>query len=68
MAYRRTAAEMPGYAHEMDLARQEGVRLLERAVPKEFVRDKDGRLTALRLVDGRELKADVVVQIGRAHV
>ena len=61
MVYRRTAAEMPGYAHEMDAARREGVRLLERAVPKTFVRDKSGALTALTLQDGRELAADLVL-------
>jgi glutamate synthase (NADPH/NADH) small chain len=61
MVYRRTAAEMPGYAHEMELARKEGVRMLERAVPKAFARDAAGRLTALRLTDGRELAADLVI-------
>ncbi len=61
MVYRRTAAEMPGYAHEMELARKEGVRMLERAVPREVVRDGSGRLTALKLADGRELAADLVV-------
>lgn len=61
MVYRRTVAEMPGYAHEMELARKEGVRLLEGAVPKEFTRDAGGRLTALRLADGRELAADLVI-------
>jgi glutamate synthase (NADPH/NADH) small chain len=61
MVYRRTAAEMPGYAHEMDAARREGVRLLERAVPKSFVRDPSGALTALKLEDGRELAAELVL-------
>ena len=61
MVYRRTAAEMPGYAHEMELARKEGVRLVERAVPKEFIRGAGGALTALRLADGRELPAELVV-------
>jgi glutamate synthase (NADPH/NADH) small chain len=61
MVYRRTSAEMPGYAHEMELARKEDVRLVERAVPKEFVRDDNGRLMALRLADGRELLADLVI-------
>ena len=61
MVYRRTAAEMPGYAHGLELARKEGVRLVERAVPKEFVHAGGGKLTALRLVDGRELPADLVV-------
>jgi glutamate synthase (NADPH/NADH) small chain len=69
MVYRRTAADMSGYAHEMDLARKEGVRLIERAVPREFVRDAGGKLLALRLVDGRELPAElVVVGIGQARL
>ncbi len=69
MVYRRSAAEMPGYAHEMELARREGVRMLERAVPKEFVRGAGGMLTALRLADGRELAADLVVLgIGQAKL
>ncbi|MEK7823493.1 MAG: FAD-dependent oxidoreductase [Candidatus Eisenbacteria bacterium] len=69
MVYRRTAAEMPGYAHELELARKEGVRLLERAVPKEFARDGGGRLMALRLADGRELPADLVILgIGQAKL
>jgi glutamate synthase (NADPH/NADH) small chain len=61
MVYRRTVTEMSGYAHELELARREDVRLVERAVPKEFVRDDNGRLTALRLADGRELPADLVI-------
>ena len=61
MVYRRTAAEMPGYAHELEQARKEGVRLVERAVPKEFVHAGGGKLTAMRLADGRELPADLVV-------
>jgi glutamate synthase (NADPH/NADH) small chain len=69
MVYRRTAAEMPGYAHEMEQARKEGVRMVERAVPKEFVRDASGRLTGLRLADGRELPADLaVLGIGQAKL
>jgi glutamate synthase (NADPH/NADH) small chain len=61
MVYRRTAAEMPGYAHELEQARKEGVRLVERAVPKEFVHEGGGKLMALKLADGRELPADLVV-------
>ncbi|HEY2954175.1 MAG TPA: FAD-dependent oxidoreductase [Candidatus Eisenbacteria bacterium] len=67
MVYRRGAADMPGYHHELEMARREGVRLLERAVPKEFARDSAGRLMALRLADGRELACDLaVVAIGQA--
>jgi glutamate synthase (NADPH/NADH) small chain len=69
MVYRRTVAEMRGYAHELELARKEGVRLLERAVATEFMRDGGGRLTALRLADGRELAADLVILgIGQAKL
>ena len=69
MVYRRTAPDMSGYAHEMELARKEGVRLIERAVPKEFVRGAGNALAALRLADGRELPADlVVIGIGQARL
>jgi glutamate synthase (NADPH/NADH) small chain len=69
MVYRRTAAEMPGYAHEMELARKEGVRLVERAVPREFTRGAGGKLMSLQLADGRELPADLVVLgIGQAKL
>ena len=69
LAYRRTVSEMPGYAHELALARREGVRLAERAVPKEFLRDTAGRLTGLRLADDRELPCDlVVVGIGQSKL
>jgi glutamate synthase (NADPH/NADH) small chain len=64
MVYRRTAAEMSGYAHEMAAARQEGVRLVERAQPAAVVRGADGGLTGLRVAtpEGeRELAADLVV-------
>jgi glutamate synthase (NADPH/NADH) small chain len=60
IVYRRQAAAMPGYAHELDAARKEGVRLVEQGVPAEFVRD-GSRLVGLRLADGRELAADLVV-------
>jgi dihydropyrimidine dehydrogenase (NAD+) subunit PreT len=69
MVYRRTSDVMPGYAHEMEQARREGVRLLERAVPAEFVRDSGGKLVGLRLQDGRELPADLaVLGIGQAKL
>jgi len=69
IAYRRTAADMSGYRHEMDLAQKEGVRLIERAVPKEFARDGSGRLTALVLDGGRQVSCDLaVVAIGQAKL
>jgi dihydropyrimidine dehydrogenase (NAD+) subunit PreT len=68
LAYRRTAAEMPGYAHELDAARREGVLFAERAVPKEFVR-AGGTLVALRFHDGREVACDLaVLGIGQARM
>jgi len=68
LVYRRTVAEMPGYAHELEAGRKEGVRMIERAVPKAFVRDGAGVLEALELQDGRRLPADLVVLgIGQAR-
>ena len=68
LVYRRTEAQMPGYRHEMEAARREGVQLLERAVPRAFMRDGDGKLLALELQDGRVLAADLVVlAIGQAR-
>lgn len=49
MVYRRSAADMSGYAHEMEAARTEGVRLVQHAQPVEVVRDGAGKLTALRV-------------------
>ena len=69
LAYRRTAAEMPGYRHELDLALREGVRLIEKAIPKAFARDVSGRLNSLQLQNGQELPADLVVlAIGQARL
>lgn len=69
MVYRRTAAEMPGYEHEMAQARREGVRLIERAVPKAVRRGPGGKLAALELQDGQELAADLVILgIGQARL
>jgi len=60
---------MPGYRHELAHARQEGVRFVERAVPREFVRHPDGTLRALRLQDERELPCDLaLVAIGQARL
>ena len=69
LAYRRTSAEMSGYRHELDLAHGEGVRLIEKAIPKAFSRDGSGRLNALQLQNGQELVADLVVlAIGQARL
>jgi glutamate synthase (NADPH/NADH) small chain len=50
MIYRRDAAEMSGYDHEMAGGRKEGVRLVDRRKPVGFVRDAAGALTGIRVV------------------
>jgi glutamate synthase (NADPH/NADH) small chain len=57
MVYRRGAGDMSGYAHEMEGARKEGVRLVANAVPVAFVRNPHGKLVALRVARGEEGKA-----------
>jgi dihydropyrimidine dehydrogenase (NAD+) subunit PreT len=49
LMYRRGAAEMSGYAHEMAGAKRDGVRLLPSTQPVAVVRDADGRVAALRV-------------------
>ncbi len=61
MVYRRTTADMPGYRHELELARREGVRLIEKAVPKAVTRDGSGNVKGLQLANGQELAADLIV-------
>jgi glutamate synthase (NADPH/NADH) small chain len=69
MLYRRTEAEMSGYAHEMEHARRDGVALVERAVPAAFERGPDGRLAAVRLADGRAFACDLaLVAIGQSRL
>ena len=72
MLYRRGAEDMSGYAHEMDAARREGVRLLTHAVPVAFLRDAGGALVALRArKDGAEidLPCDLVaIAIGQSKI
>ena len=69
MLYRRTAADMSGYAHEMEAARLDGVTLVERAVPKAFAREASGRLTAVELADGRVEACDLaLLAIGQAKL
>ena len=68
MLYRRTEADMSGYAHELELARCEGVRLVEKAVPASFERD-GGKLKAVKLADGRTFPCELaVVAIGQASM
>lgn len=69
MLYRRTAAEMSGYAHEMEHARLEGVQLVERAVPAKFERDASGRLTGVTLANGETHACELaLVAIGQARL
>jgi glutamate synthase (NADPH/NADH) small chain len=49
MVYRRGPDAMTGYAHEMEHARLENVRLVTHMQPIAFVRDDGGGLTALRV-------------------
>ena len=49
MVYRRGKGSMTGYAHEMEHARLENVRLVTHVQPIAFVRDASGQLTALRV-------------------
>ncbi|MEZ4258869.1 MAG: FAD-dependent oxidoreductase [Polyangiaceae bacterium] len=51
MVYRRGPADMSGYAHEMEGARCESVRLVAHAQPVAFVRDAAGALTAVRVAE-----------------
>jgi len=51
---------MSGYKHELHHAREEGVRLIERATPESFVRD-GGSLKAIRLADSREFPCELAV-------
>ena len=71
MVYRRTRADMSGYAHEMQGARIEGVTLIEGAQPAAVLRDA-GRVTALRVAGAggeRELPCDtIIVAIGQGKL
>ncbi|CAN96565.1 Glutamate synthase [NADPH] [Sorangium cellulosum So ce56] len=48
VVYRRSEAEMSGYAHELEGARVAGARLVENRVPVEVVRE-GGKVVALRI-------------------
>ena len=68
IVYRRGASDMPGYRHELELAFKEGVRLIEKSVPKEFIRES-GRLSGLAIEGGRQVSCDfAVVAIGQAKL
>lgn len=49
MVYRRGRDAMSGYAHELEGARKEGVRLVEHATPVAFLHDADRKLVGVRL-------------------
>lgn len=49
MIYRRAAAEMSGYEHEMTGARKDGVRLMLQFQPVAVLRDDEGNVRALRI-------------------
>lgn len=50
LVYRRTEAEMSGYAHELEGARSYGVKLIEEVRPLEIVRE-NGAVSALKVLD-----------------
>jgi dihydropyrimidine dehydrogenase (NAD+) subunit PreT len=56
MVYRRSEAEMSGYAHELNHARKDGVSLLENRVPVSVVRAANGSVSGLKLAPAREGK------------
>lgn len=56
MVYRRDAVKMSGYAHEMEGARKEAVRLVEDRVPVEILRDGSGQLTGLVVAPAKDGK------------
>lgn len=49
MVYRRSEADMSGYAHELAHARESGVRLVENRAVTKFHRDANGKLTGATL-------------------
>ena len=49
LVYRRDVDAMSGYAHEMNAARVDGVKLIVRASPVSIVRDAAGGVVALRV-------------------
>ena len=73
LAYRRSAHEMSGYAHELDAARRDGVRIVTGVTPASFVRAAGGALVAVRFArpdaSEVELACDrVVLAIGQSKL
>jgi glutamate synthase (NADPH/NADH) small chain len=52
LVYRRSRAEMPGYAHELEGARLDGARMIEERVPLAVVRE-GGAVTGLRVAPAK---------------
>ena len=72
LVYRRGASDMSAYAHEVDAAKTEGLRLIDHAVPVEVIREK-GRVTALRIerrsnTSGMESPSSIVPRRNLASV
>lgn len=78
LVYRRSRAEMSGYAHELEAARVDGARLIEDRAPVEVLRSHGDRLLGLKLArteGGRPVPGDeeflpadlVVVAIGQSR-
>ena len=61
MVYRKTSEVMSGYAHEMDLARHDRVRLLENRQPVAVVRE-DGALVGLKVAATDGSGAEEVIE------
>lgn len=75
MVYRRDAASMSGYKHELDQARKEGVRLLLQQQPKAILRDTQQQIKAIQLQHSdeknqtAEIPCDlVIVAIGQSKL
>jgi glutamate synthase (NADPH/NADH) small chain len=72
MVYRRGAEDMSGYAHEMNAARKEGVRLVTHAQPVAVKRDANGKVAALRIAQSgteRDLPCDfIAIAIGQSKL
>jgi dihydropyrimidine dehydrogenase (NAD+) subunit PreT len=66
MVYRRTAADMSAYAHEMESGRIDGVKVITERRPLAYVRDPEThRLRAIRIADAsgayeEEIACDLV--------
>lgn len=52
LVYRRTEADMSGYAHEWENAKKHKVRIAENTLPQAVERDGAGKVTGLRCLPG----------------